>query len=139
MIIEMRQRARIPVPESRSFSLGLISFKRLDWNDLVANLVDRSEQGVGIEANGPVEPGFVWFDERVDGAKGGLLLWSKRIGPKYRGGIRFISLSPEEEDRVQRKLRNAGVQRDPTDVVDALLNSIRKSGEDPSWQGRGKA
>ncbi len=128
MMIEMRHIPRQPVTDRKYYSMSMISFKRLDWTDLVVNVVDMSSQGAGIEAEKRVEPGFVWFSDKVNNKKGGLLVWSKRNGSKYRGGIRFVSVSPDEEQSVREKLEGSGPLKDPTIVIDTILDSLKRSG-----------
>ncbi len=88
----MRKVERQPVFDSRMYWMNVISFKRLEWTELIAKVVDISSQGVGIEARSKVEPGFVWFSEKVDGSRGGLLMWSRQFDSTFRGGIRFVPL-----------------------------------------------
>lgn len=92
-----RHAARRAVTVPRLCPLGLISFKKLEWTDHAARLVDFSKEGAGIESPSPLEPGFVLFRDRVAGNRGGVLLWSRQQDGRYRGGIRFLSLSPEQE------------------------------------------
>jgi len=133
MMTEMRLMPRQPVMDKKDYSMSVISFKRLDWTDIVVSVVDMSLQGAGVEVEGRVEPGFVWFSDTVDGKKGGLLMWSKRLGSKYRGGIKFVPLSPDDEQRVQEKLAGSGEVKDPTVVVDTILDSLKKGGAESQW------
>jgi hypothetical protein len=128
MMIEMRQIPRQPVMDGKDYSMSVISFKRLDWTDLVVSVVDMSPQGAGIEVEKRIEPGFVWFSGKVNDKKCGLLMWSKQRGSRYRGGIRFVPISPDEEQSVQEKLEGSGPLKDPTIVVDTILDSLKKSG-----------
>jgi len=45
---------------------------------------------------------MVWFNNSIGDHRGGVLLWSRRHDDQYRAGIRFLSLSAEDE----RILRN---------------------------------
>ena len=128
MMSEMRLMPRQPVMEKKDYSMSVISFKRLEWTDLVVSVVDMSPQGAGIEVESKMDPGFVWFSDTVDGRKGGMLMWSKQLGNKYRGGIKFAPLSPDEERSIQEKLSGSGPLRDPTVIVDTILDSLKKSG-----------
>ncbi len=128
---KMRQAERRPVLDTKAYWMSVISFKRLDWTELIAKLVDISSLGVGIEARNKVEPGFVWFSEKVDGSRGGLLMWSKQLETRYRGGIKFVPLPPDEERSIQRKLAESGLLKDPTIVVDAILASLKRTGGGP--------
>ena len=96
----------------RDCNLGIIPFKHPDWTDHHASIVDISHSGVGIELNAHIEPGIVWFKDRIFGQQGGVLLWSKKVGSQYRSGIRFMPLSPDGE----RSVKNEGItsaQREP--------------------------
>ncbi len=128
MMNEMRQLARQPVAETMDHEMSIISFKRLDWTALMAKVIDRSPQGVGIEARSKVEPGFVWFSEKIEGSRGGLLMWSRQLDEKYRGGIKIVPLSPADEQGVQERLEEAGQLKDPAIVANAILDSLKKSG-----------
>jgi len=129
---ELRNIQRQPITVKRDCSLGIIAFKQLTWSDHVARIVDINKQGVGIELGSFVEPGFVWFKDRVWGHRGGLLLWSKPVGATYRAGIKFLSLSPDEEQSLHRNIVQSGVQRplaDPEKVVALLIESLKKEGQ----------
>jgi hypothetical protein len=131
MMIEMRHTPREPVAGgTKAYWMSVISFKRLDWTDLIAKVVDVSPLGIGIEARSKIDPGFVWFSEKVDGHQGGLLLWSKQHDSdgKYRGGIRLVPLDPDEAKVLQEKIKNAGPVKDPSVIVDTILDSLKKSG-----------
>lgn len=119
------------------YPMSVISFKHLDWTDLVANIVDISRTGVGIEVQAQMEPGFVWFYDHVDGQKGGLLLWSRRQGQGgiYRGGVKFVPLSPESAQRVQENIEGLGPLRDASDVINAITESMQKTMEKPVDNG----
>ncbi len=111
--------------------MSVISFKHLEWTEHIAKIVDKSPHGIGIEARNKMEPGFVWFSEKFDGRRGGLLMWSKQLDDRYRGGIKFVPLSPDDEQYIQKKLDESGLLKDPTIIADTILNALRKSGEDP--------
>ena len=74
-----------------------------------------------------MDPGFVWFSEKVDGSRGGLLMWSKQLDDKYRGGIKFVPISPDDEQNVQKKLAESGPLKNSSVVVDTILASLQKS------------
>jgi len=133
MATDMRHMPRQPVMDKKDYSMSVISFKRMDWTDLVASLVDMSPQGAGIEVERRIDPGYVWFSDTVDGRKGGMLMWSMQRGGKYRGGIKFVDLTPEEEQHVEEKLAGSGPLKDPAVVVDMILESLQKNVEDSPW------
>jgi hypothetical protein len=114
----------------RDCSLVVIAFKQLAWTDHVARIVDINRQGVGIELGTRGEPGFVWFKDRVWGHRGGLLLWSNQVGGRYRAGIKFLPLSPDEERTVQNHVSEAGSYRpfiSPDKIVSSLIESLKNS------------
>jgi hypothetical protein len=125
---ELRQVSRQRVSYSRPCWMNVISFKKMTSKDLIVKVVDTSPQGVGIEASHKVEPGFVWFPEEVDGHRGGLLMWSKKVDSVYRGGIKFVSLSPEHERIIEEIFAEDGPLKDPLAVAETMLESYRKSG-----------
>jgi hypothetical protein len=63
----------------------------------VVRIVDISSRGVGVESDEQMEPGLVWFHNSVGDHRGGILLWSRKQGERYRAGIRFLSLTAENE------------------------------------------
>ncbi len=128
MINDMRQASRQRVAYSRPCWINVISFKKMTSRDLIVKVVDTSPHGVGIEASHKVEPGFIWFSEKVDGKRGGLLMWSKKVESVYRGGIRFVSLSPEHERIIEEIFAEDGPLKDPLAVAETMLESYRKSG-----------
>jgi hypothetical protein len=131
-VAEMRDVQRQPITVRRDCSLGIIAFKQLTWTDHIARIVDINKLGVGIEVSSCVEPGFVWFKDRVWGYRGGLLLWSKQVGTTYRAGIKFLSLSSDEERSLHHHIVQSGLHRplaDPEKVVASLIESLKKEGQ----------
>jgi hypothetical protein len=125
---EMRNVRRQPIMIRRDCALGVIAFKQLSWIDYVARIVDINRQGVGIELGTRVEPGFVWFKDRVWGHRGGLLLWSSQIGDRYRAGIKFLSLSPDEERDIKNHVEESGISRtiiNPEKIITSLIESLK--------------
>ncbi|HEX9019964.1 MAG TPA: PilZ domain-containing protein [Nitrospirota bacterium] len=130
---EVRGIQRYPIVGHRDCSLGIIAFKRLEWTDLVARIVDMSVIGIGIEASQQVEPGLVWFKECVGGHKSGVLLWSKPDGPRYRAGIKFVSLSRDEEAYLQEQVKQSLPRepiRDPKRILSMIIESYKKERSD---------
>jgi len=101
-----RQSQRQPIKVKRDCELGVFASKQLDRTDHPASIVDISNSGVGIESNTPVEPGFVWFRDRIWGQQSGVLLWSKQVGTQYRSGIRFAPLPCDEETGPREPLKD---------------------------------
>ncbi len=126
---EHRQKPRHGIDVQRHCSLGLITFKDLAWNDHKARVVNISKNGVGIECAARIEPGFVLFKDRVAGFKGGVLLWSRRHGDRYRAGIRFLALSPRDEQYLSGYTLPGThtPRRTPEEIVSTLLNSLINS------------
>jgi hypothetical protein len=127
----MRTAQREPVVENRDCSLGIITLKHFEWKAHVAQLVDLSSKGVGIESNANLDKGFVWFKERVGGHKGGVLIWSKQLGTKYRAGIKFLNLSPEEEEYVEDRIDRFKPHiplREPEQIIKTLIESDKREG-----------
>lgn len=125
---EMRHMPRQPVAETKAYWMSVISFKRMDWTDLVAKVVDMNPLGVGIEAGSRIDPGFVWFSEKVDGHQGGLLMWSKERDGRYRGGVRLVPVTPDEAKNIQEQISKPGPRKDPMVIADTIFDSLKKSG-----------
>jgi len=128
---EMRDVQRQPISVKRDCVLGIITFKQLKWKDHVAQIIDLSKKGVGVESITHLEPGFVWFRDRVGGYKGGVLVWSKQHGARYRAGIKFLFLSRDEEQSVQERLVQLKPHtplRDPEEIIATLMESIDRNG-----------
>lgn len=98
---EYRQTCRQPAIQRRC-SLGLLSLTHLEMSNHVVRIVDINSGGVGVESDEQLEPGLVWFHTSVGDHRVGILLWSRKQDDQCRAGIRFLSLSAEDE----RLLRN---------------------------------
>ncbi|HXY54397.1 MAG TPA: PilZ domain-containing protein [Nitrospirota bacterium] len=121
---------RQPITVKRDCNLGIITFKQLEWKDHVAHIVDLSKKGIGVESISYLEPGFVWFKDRVGGHRGGVLVWSKQLGAKYRAGIKFLALSRDAERSVQEHLSRSKPHtpvRDPEKIIATLMESIDRN------------
>ncbi|MGE5174211.1 MAG: hypothetical protein ACM3MD_10335 [Betaproteobacteria bacterium] len=120
---------RHPVTGQRDCSLGVISFKNLEWTDHLAKIVDYSVIGIGIESDQPLQPGIIWFKECVYGQKYGVLVWCKQIGPRYRAGIQFGTLSRAEEDYLRQQVGQVQPHKpvqDPEQIIAKLIDGVRK-------------
>lgn len=125
-----RQSHRYRVVQQRNFHVCVIPFKSLQCSVIVAHVVDFSKNGVGIEAVQRLEPGFVWFKDRVMGFKGGLLLWGKQAGDKFRAGIRFVPLSHDKERLVQEQIdaiRPLQPLPNPEVIVSTILDAMTQN------------
>jgi hypothetical protein len=101
----------------------------LERRDRVVRIVDSSVTGAGIESSERIDPGFIWFKERVGGHKYGVLTWSRKSGDQYRAGITFVTLSRADELYVQDQLRRSAqldLFRDPRQVIERIIASVRK-------------
>jgi len=123
---EMRQASRYPLAIQRDCSLCIITFKDLAWSDHVAYLKDFSANGVGVESEKRIDPGFVWFRDRVGGHRGGVMMWSEQAGYNFRAGIQFLSLSREAEQFVEDQV---GLLRahQPLQQPEAIMSTIMES------------
>lgn len=130
---EQRRANRHLISVQRSCTLGLIDFKHLAWSDHAAQIVDMSVSGVGIQSRERIEPGIVWFKDRVGGHRGGLLMWARPDGMYYRGGIRFVPLSPSEEQYLHDQIAWSGLHepaRDIATIVESIMESVKKGGRE---------
>lgn len=70
----------------------ILQFGRLRRQDTTVRGFDISDGGIGVVSDVPLAPGFVWFWTKVEEYNGGMLLWSRKIGDKYRAGIQFLDI-----------------------------------------------
>jgi len=126
---ESRGIPRYCLTMQRDCSLGVIAFNRLEWTNHEARIVDMSVIGIGIETSRLIEPGLIWFKESVSGHRSGVLMWIKQEGPHYRAGIKFVSLSRDEEEYLQEQIKGSGPRSflaDPHNFISAIVESVRK-------------
>jgi hypothetical protein len=119
-----------PVSSDLNCYLGIISFNNLVRTDYLARIVNRSIIGMGIEMSHPIQPGVVWFKEHVNGQKCGVLMWCNQIGSRYRCGIRFVSLTPVEEEYFEYQIGQVKPfepVRDPDRLITRLDGCIPKN------------
>ena len=126
---ELRQTSRYPLAIHRDCSLCVITFKDLAWSDHVAYLKDISANGVGVgvESGKHIDPGFVWFRDRVGGHRGGVMMWSRQVGYIFRAGIQLVPLSREAEQFVQEQvglLRSHQPLRQPEAIMSTIMASL---------------
>lgn len=126
-----RQSRRYAVDNKRrECHLCVITFKDLAWKDHTALLMDISRHGAGIESEGKIDPGFIWFHDRVGGFRGGILMWSRQSGQRYRAGIRFVPLTRTEERFIDQQIalvRADKPLRDPVAVITTIMESLTHS------------
>ncbi len=126
---------RYPVTAHRDCSMGIITFQQLEWNDHHAQIVDISVVGLGIESRQRIDPGLVWFKERIGGYKSGVLMWSRPCGEGFRAGIKFVPLSRNEESYLQEQALQAVPReplRDPDRIISAIIESVKKELPEPA-------
>jgi hypothetical protein len=118
---------RHQIVQLREFPLCLIPFKSLVSTVMVVHVIDFSAKGAGIESDQHLEPGFVWFRDRIGGCKSGLLVWSKQVGKKYHAGVKFVPLSREKERLVQDRItavRPFEPLHNPEVLVSTILDAL---------------
>ena len=119
---------RYRVTSLRSYSLDVIAFEQTMRTEHVVRIVDISVIGVGIETNERIDPGLICFREQIGGQKYGVLVWSKPKSDRYRAGIQFVILSPEEEAYLQEQVKQSPPckpLRDPDKIIASLLESVK--------------
>jgi hypothetical protein len=115
--------------EDNSYSSSVISFKDINWVDHKAYIMNMTESSVRVESDRPIDPGFVWFNDRVRGHKGGMLLWCQKFEERYRSVIRLVPLTREEEQSVQEQaLRSSSHRphRAPEEIIATLSQSMKR-------------
>lgn len=127
---EHRQASRQPATLYRKCSLGLLSFAQLEISDHIVRILDSNSYGMGIESDERMEPGLVWFQSGVEGHRGGILVWCSPQGGRYRAGIRFLSLAPEDE-RLLRYWPPCPGQLRPCNDLEEVLSAWMKAANFP--------
>lgn len=133
-----RSSLRYQVSKKREVSICVITFKDLEWKDHKTTVVDVSRNGVGLEADTKLAPGFVWFLDRMGGFKAGVLMWAKKEFRRYRAGIRFISLSRYEEQFIGEQVALVRARRpltNPEAVIATIMRSLTGTGAVPTSGG----
>ncbi len=117
---------RQPIVIARRCSMGVITFKNFEWANHMVHLVDLGKSGIGVESEQPIEPGFVWFKDRVAGHKGGVVVWSRQRGNKFRAGIKLLPLSPESEKYIQKECENPEFHK-PLREAEVIIATLMES------------
>lgn len=123
---------RHAVVKARDCSLGVIAYENLEWTEHNAKIVDLSVIGVGIETERQLSPGIVWFKEPVYGQRCGFLVWSKKIGDRYRSGIQFVTLTRRDEEYLRRQvscLRPREPFQDPDRLLARMMDGFNRDRE----------
>ncbi len=94
---DARQHVRTPQGKESSVAFSIAKFETLEKVDVTARALDICETGMGIEADAPLAPGFVWFREGAE-HQCGIVVWT-RTGEdnKFRAGIKFIKVGAGQE------------------------------------------
>jgi len=116
--------------------MDVIKFKQLDRTGHHGHIVDISKSGVGIESNMPMEPGFVWFRDRIWGQHSGVLLWSKQVGTQYRSGIRFAPLPHDAALSADNQSAQPG-PREPLKDLEKIVKLMIEYINEDTRSGRG--
>jgi hypothetical protein len=138
---EHRQASRLPPAMHRRCSLGLLSFTHLEISDHIVRILDISSCGLGVESDEQMEPGLVWFHNRVGVHRGGILVWNKKQADRYLASIRFLSLAPEDERLLRYWPPCPGQLRscmDLEDVISVWMKAAKNLPGDPIWSGGGR-
>jgi len=128
---DSRNTQRQPINVQRTCSVGIITFKQLEWTSHKVRITDLCKNGVGIESDNKIEPGFAWFKERVGGYRGGVVMWSRKQGDGYRAGVRFLPLTHAEERFVHEQTMlqdHHKPRRIPEEIIESLIGSLTRGG-----------
>jgi len=115
--------------EEHSSTLSVVTFKDINWVDRAVNIMDMGEQSVRVESDQPIDPGFVWFNDRVGGHKGGRIIWCKKYRERYRAVIQLVPLTRDEERLFQERIlrsSNHRPHRSPEEIIASLTKSVAK-------------
>ena len=92
---ELRRHMRLPQGRTNGIDMRIAKFGTLDKIDLSVRAVDISAAGMGVEADVPLEPGFVWFRDSVGHHECGVVVWTRECeNNTCRAGIKFIPIGP---------------------------------------------
>ena len=111
-------------------SLSVIKFRDTDRAEHTAEIMDLNERSVRVESDRPINPGFVWFNDRVKGHKGGRVTWCQPFYGRYRAVVELVPLSRDQERLIQEWAIQAGAhrsRRSPAEIIAALTESAKKN------------
>ena len=94
----VRKHPRKPYNDSLGIPVTIMQFGKLHRYDITVHGIDISDGGIGIIAEVPIAPGFVWFWRKTGNQKGGMIMWSREINGKHRAGIQFLQVPPIFDD-----------------------------------------
>jgi len=126
-----RQSPRKPYTEKREIPVSIIQFGSLDRAETHVRAIDISGEGLGVESDFPLPPGFVWFRDRVGGHSGGVLVWTKKLEQEnaYRAGIQLLSDLPCDEKEREQKSELSGMPpalQHPWIITSLLVDDVRE-------------
>jgi hypothetical protein len=119
-----------PATGNSDGSLNVVTFKDTNWVDHTADIVDLSEGSVRVESDRPIDPGFVWFNDRVRGHKGGMVLWCQQFYGRYRAVMKLVPLTREEERLIQERTLQSHSHRphrSPEEIIATLTESMKRN------------
>jgi hypothetical protein len=89
---ERRQFTRKPIRKEFNFSVNVLEHGKLKDLCLTGDIVDISEQGMGISIDYPLEPGHLLRFAGGMEKKAGIARWRMLVGSRneYRVGIQFV-------------------------------------------------
>jgi len=132
---QRRQENRQQSVTPRRCFMGVLSFNHLEATDHVVRIVNISSHGVGVESDEQLEPGLVWFHTSVEDNRGGILLWSRKEGDRYRAGIQFLSLRAEDERLLRYWPPCPGNLRPCTELEELVAAWMRAAGRNQEPPG----
>jgi hypothetical protein len=130
--IDMEKGRNLPdQPETGSgrSSHSVVTFKDTRWADHTADIVDLTDSSVRVESDRPIDPGFVWFNDRVRGHKGGLVVWCQPFYGRYRAVMQLVPLTRDEERLIQERTVRSGSHRShrsPEEIIATLTKSMKR-------------
>ncbi|MDA8099257.1 MAG: hypothetical protein M0042_06495 [Nitrospiraceae bacterium] len=110
----------------RIIQFTVITFKDMEWKDDRAVVVDLGRQGVGVETPAKLDPGFIWFKDKVGGFRAGVLMWSRPVGTNHRAGIRLVQLTQDEEQFIEGQISLIRANK-PLDNPVAVMTTIMEA------------
>ena len=126
---EYQEVQRYRMAAARDCPMGVVSFDTFEWTDHTVRIVNLSVLGAGIHSQKRIEPGLVWFKERVGGYKCGNLKWSAEIGPPYGAGVEYLPLPRDVEQYLQKQVeqpRSGKNIPDPDHILKTLITTMNK-------------
>jgi hypothetical protein len=97
----MRRYPRRIYNDSTGIPVTIIQFGKLERLDATVQCIDISDGGLGIIADVPLSPGFVWFRGPINKQKGGMIVWSRKADSQFRAGIQFLPIPPSPGEYLQ--------------------------------------